>query len=65
MKKLIIFAITIALILSISIPAFAATPKLEIPKIPTVPTIKVEVKLPTNFWDNWFASNPLKINWGK
>lgn len=64
MKKLIIFAITIVLILSISIPASAATPKLGIPKIPTVPTIKVEVKLPTNFWDNWFASHPLQINWG-
>ena len=65
MKRFIIFAITIALILSISIPAFAATPKLEIPKIPTVPTIKVEVKLPQNFWDNWFASHPIKINGGK
>lgn len=65
MKRFIIFALTLMLVFSMTIPAFAATPKLEIPKIPTVPTIKVEVKLTENFWDNWFASHPLKINWGK
>lgn len=65
MKRFIILALTLMLVFSMTIPAFAATPKLEIPKIPTIPTIKVEVKLPTNFWDNWFASHPLQINWGK
>lgn len=51
MKRFIILALTLMLVFSMTIPAFAATPKLEIPKIPTVPTIKVEIKLPTNFWD--------------
>lgn len=65
MKRFIIFVITIALILSVSIPAFAATPKLSIPKIPTAPTIKVEVKLSENFLDNWFTTHPLKTDWTK
>lgn len=65
MKRFIILTLTLMLVFSMTIPAFAATPKLEIHKIPTVPTIKVEVKLTENFWDNWFATHPLKINWGK
>ena len=47
------------LVFSMTIPAFAATPKLGIPKIPTVPTIKVEVKLGS--WANHFAKNPINI----
>ena len=73
MKKLIIFAITIALVLSISIPAFAATPKLSIPKIPSTPNISTTVQenvknegaVPQSFWDKYFAEHPIKINWGK
>ena len=72
MKKLIIFAITIALILSVSIPAFAATPKLEIPKIPSVPNISTTIQenvknegvVSQSFWDKYFTEHPLKINWG-
>jgi hypothetical protein len=59
MKKLIIFTLTLMLVFSMTIPAFAATPKLEIPKIPTAPTIKVEVKLGS--WANHFAKNPINI----
>lgn len=62
MKKILLFLLALLLILSMAIPAFAVTPKLKVPNMPKIPTIKVEVKLPENFWDNWFAKHP--INFG-
>jgi hypothetical protein len=62
MKKLIAFIAVIALSASMVMPAYACTPKLNIPSI-TIPKItKIEYKLPQSFWDNYFRENPLNID---
>lgn len=59
MKKLIVLIITLCLILAMAVPAYACTPKLQVPSVPSVPKIRVEIQLPDSFWDNWFAMNPI------
>ena len=63
MKKLIIFALTLLLICCMAVPAYAATPSLDVPDIPDFSNIEFDIKLelPDNFWSNWFDKNP--INW--
>lgn len=61
MKKLIVLILTICLILAMAVPAYACTPKLQVPSIPTVPKIRVEIKLPDGFWDNYFVLNPITV----
>ena len=62
MKKVICTLVAIPLALSMSGTAYAFYPTLKIPTLPTVPEIKVEVKLPDNFWSNWFKDHPLEID---
>lgn len=65
MRKIILFLLTIAIVVSMAIPASAATPKLKVPsiKIPNISS-SVEVKLGDGFWDNYFAKNPIRIKLG-
>lgn len=58
MKKIIILILALVLVLSLSVPAFAVTPKLEIPKI-TVPKVSFQIDL-TNSFRNYWAKNPIK-----
>ena len=62
MRKIFAFILALALVLSVSAAAFAATPKLKVPNMPKIPTIKVEVKLSENFWADYFAKNPINIS---
>lgn len=63
MRKVIVLIITIALLASMALPAYACTPKLNIPKI-SIPEIKptFKIQLSEDFWDNYFAKNPLNID---
>lgn len=60
MKRIISFILLIVLLLSLAIPAYAATPSLKIPSI-SIPDISddVKIELPNNFWNNWFKNHPL------
>lgn len=67
MKKFILFVLTLMLIASMAVTAFAATPKYQFPNLPEIPDISdnVEVEFPDNFWDNWFKEHPIKIDFSK
>ena len=61
-KKLLTIATIIMLMASTTMTTYAATPALKIPsiKIPDI-TPKINIQLSDSFWDNWFASHPIKI----
>lgn len=58
-RKLTIFMITLLLIVCMAIPTFAATPRLNPPKLPKIPEIKVSINLPDSVFDNWFKEHPI------
>lgn len=58
MKKLIILLLSLLLVLSMAAPAFAVTPKLEIPKV-SMPKVTFQIDL-TNSFRNYWAKNPIK-----
>lgn len=61
MRKIIAILLAVMLIVSMAVPALAATPKLKIPHIEIPKIEKVEVDLPDNFWDNYFAQHPIRL----
>lgn len=63
MKKFITFVIALAVVISMAVPAFAATPALKAPSIPnvSVPKISVKIDLPRSVFTNWFAEHPVKL----
>lgn len=63
MKRMIVFMLVIALVLSISVTAFAVTPSYKFPSLPSVPDISdnIQVTVSSGFWSNWFASHPIKL----
>jgi hypothetical protein len=63
MKKIFIFMLVMFLIASMTVPAFAVTPKWEY-KAVKIPEIKVSVKIPDSVFDNWFKEHPIKIKLG-
>lgn len=67
MRKIITILFALMLVVSMSVPAFAVTPRLNIPNMPEIPDISDDVKfeLPDNFWDNWFKNHPIIIDWSK
>jgi hypothetical protein len=66
MKKIICIILAVMLIASMTVPVYAATPKLEIPDVPQISKIKFDIKieLPDDFWSNWFKEHPLNIKLG-
>jgi hypothetical protein len=66
MKKIISFILTLMLIISMAIPAYAVTPSLKIPSI-KIPDISnsVEIRLPQTFWDDYFEKNPIRIDFSQ
>lgn len=65
MRKIFALILAVMLVVSMAVPASACTPKLKIPSI-KIPEIKnVEVTLSDSFWDNYFAKNPIKIDFSK
>lgn len=60
MKKIIMFVLVVALILAMSVPAFAATPKWEYKPV-KLPEIKVQPNFVENIVSNWFKHNPIDL----
>lgn len=72
MKKIICILFAVMLIASMAVPAYAVTPALNIPDVPQISNIKIEVKLNEKVYENavqkWFAEHPLdfsKIDFSK
>lgn len=63
MRKFICALFAMLLLLSITVPAFAVTPKTEVPDVPEIPDISddVSVELPAGFWDQYFKDHPIEI----
>lgn len=59
MRKIIVFILTLALLVAMSVTAFAVTPKWEYKavKLPEIKFTSVE-----NIVSNWFKQNPIKID---
>lgn len=60
MKKIIVFILTLALIVSMAVSAYAVTPKWEYKPV-KLPQIKVSIKIPDKVFDDWFKEHPLNI----
>lgn len=61
MRKIIVFILTMALIVSMAVSAYAVTPKWEYKPV-VLPKIKVSIKIPDSVFDNWFKDHPLNLN---
>lgn len=59
MKKLIILLLALALVLSLTVPALAVTPKYEVPKVPNVSKVTFKIDLGNSFRNYW-ESHPIK-----
>ena len=64
MKKIIVFALVLTMIISIAVTANAVTPVYKPPKLPEikVDTSNIKVEVSDSFWDKWFAEHPVKIS---
>ena len=64
MKKMIVFALVLTMILCMAVTANAVTPIYTPPKIstPKIDTSAIKVEVPQSFWDKWFAEHPVKIS---
>lgn len=60
MKKLTIITITLLLIASLAIPAYAITPALKVPST-TIPNISgiVKIEISDRVFDGWIAKHPI------
>jgi len=69
MKKIIAILLALLLILSMAIPVAAVTPTLQVPDVPQISDIKIEVKLDEQVYENavqkWFAEHPIKFDFIK
>lgn len=61
MKKIIMFVLVMALILAMSVPAFAVTPRWEYKPV-KLPQIKPDTSFVQGAVANWFKTNPIKIS---
>ena len=63
MKKIIIMLLSVLLIVSMAVPAYAVTPGYQAPDIPDFSEIKFDIKFefPEGFWEKWFDEHP--ISW--
>ena len=60
MRKIIMFVLVMALILAMSVPAFAVTPRWEYKPV-KLPQIKPDTSFVQGAVANWFKTNPIKI----
>lgn len=63
MKKIVVMIITLLMIGSMAVTAYAVTPTLSIPKMPRIPGIRfnVDVKVSQTCLDRWFEEYPVSI----
>lgn len=62
MKRVLAIILVGLLLFTMAVPALAVTPSFNPPALPQVPEIKVDLKLPDDFWEKWFKDHPLNIN---
>lgn len=64
MKKIIVFALVLTMIISIAVTANAVTPVYKPPKLPEikVDTSNIKVEVSQSFWDKWFAEHPIVVS---
>ena len=62
MKKILIFMFVMVLIVTMTVPAFAVTPKFEYKPI-KIPEIKVSIKIPDSVFTDWFKEHPINITY--
>ena len=60
MRKIIVFILTLALIVSMAVSAYAVTPKWEYKPV-KLPEIKVQPNFVENIVSNWFKHNPIDL----
>lgn len=60
MRKIMVFILALALIASMAVSAYAATPKWEYKPI-KLPQIKVSIKIPDKVFTDWFADHPISF----
>lgn len=69
MKKIIAILLALLLILSMAIPVAAVTPTLQVPDVPQISDIKIEVKVDEQVYENavqkWFKEHPIKFDFIK
>lgn len=69
MKKIITIVLALMLIASMAVPAYAVTPTFQIPDMPEISKIKIEVKLDDKVAENavkaWLKEHPIKIDFSK
>lgn len=61
MRKIIVFILTLALIASMAVSAYAVTPKWEYKPV-KLPQIKPNTSFVQGAVANWFKTNPIKIS---
>ena len=63
MKKIICILLAVVLICTMTVSAYAATPKLSTPDMPEIPDLSddVSVELPDGFWEQYFKDHPMEI----
>ena len=61
MKKILTLALAVLLICTMAVPAFAATPELDVPDVPQVSKIEFKISLGDDFWDRYWETHPIKI----
>ena len=60
MRKIIVFILTLTLIASMAVSAYAVTPKWEYKPV-KLPQIKVSVKIPDKVFTDWFKDHPIRF----
>lgn len=60
MRKIIVFILTLALIVSMAVSAFAVTPKWEYKPV-KLPQIKPDTSFVQGVVANWFKTNPIDL----
>lgn len=62
MKKIIVFALVLTMMICMAVTANAVTPTIKVPSI-KMPSIQVpEVKISQSFWDKWFDEHPINVS---
>jgi len=63
MKKILIIALTLMVIITTAIPAYAVTPPMRVPDMPEIPAIEPDFSY-INFdaiFEKWFEDHPIRI----
>lgn len=60
MKKTICIMLAVMLILAVSVPTFACTPRWEYKPV-KIPEIKVSVEIPDKVFADWFKEHPIRF----